>query len=341
MTSPSRLPRAVRPPPRRPDRHALDDFQAVAAQADDGRGWLVSNRIVLRAEVRQHLRAQAEVTQARACRARPPRRAPPSAARAGSVRARAIDIEEDPLARLLDHPQRHRRRMIVVARRRRRTRRAACRRSARAPAPARRADVAQHQRQVLRLLDVGRVDAGPELAGDAARRAGRIVASRDRVDQHLLAQAVVDQVGDRDDRQRVLARERLQVGHARHLAVLAHDLADRRRRARGRPAAPGPPILRCGPSAPARRPAAPCSGKTCPGVTMSSGPASRATATRTVSARSRAEMPVVIPRRRVDADRERGVPRRAVVGRHHRQAQLRDALLGQRQADEARAPRAP
>ena len=39
------------------------------------------------------------------------------------------------------------------------------------------------------------------------------------------------------------------------------------------------------------------SGKTCPGVTMSSGRASRATATRIVSARSRAEMPVVIPRR--------------------------------------------
>ena len=37
----------------------------------------------------------------------------------------------------------------------------------------------------------------------------------------------------------------------------------------------------------------------------------------------------------VDADRERGVPRRSVVRRHHRQAQLRDALLGQRQADEA------
>ena len=39
------------------------------------------------------------------------------------------------------------------------------------------------------------------------------------------------------------------------------------------------------------------SGKTWPGVTRSSGPASRATATRIVSARSRAEMPVVVPRR--------------------------------------------
>ena len=35
----------------------------------------------------------------------------------------------------------------------------------------------------------------------------------------------------------------------------------------------------------------------CPGVTRSSGTASRATAARMVSARSRAEIPVVIPRR--------------------------------------------
>ena len=65
------------------------------------------------------------------------------------------------------------------------------------------------------------------------------------------------------------------------------------------------------------------------------GPASRATATRMVSARSRAEMPVVDPAARVDADRERRVRGEPVVGRHHRQPELRDALLGQRQADEA------
>ncbi len=37
------------------------------------------------------------------------------------------------------------------------------------------------------------------------------------------------------------------------------------------------------------------SGKTCPGITRSSGPAPRETATRMVSDRSRAEMPVVVP----------------------------------------------
>ena len=76
------------------------------------------------------------------------------------------------------------------------------------------------------------------------------------------------------------------------------------------------------------------SGKMWPGVTRSSGRASRATATRMVSARSRAEMPVVIPRRASMLTVNAVCVASAVVGGHHRQRQLRHALLGQRQADE-------
>ena len=71
------------------------------------------------------------------------------------------------------------------------------------------------------------------------------------------------------------------------------------------------------------------------GRDQSSAPAaSRATATRMVSARSRAEMPVVMPWR-ASMLTVNAVPRgeRLSVG-HHRQPQRRDLLLGQRQADE-------
>ena len=67
---------------------------------------------------------------------------------------------------------------------------------------------------------------------------------------------------------------------------------------------------------------------------MSSGRASRATATRTVSARSRAEIPVVMPRRpsmlTVNAVCRGERLSAAIIVR----PELRDALLGQRQADE-------
>ena len=73
----------------------------------------------------------------------------------------------------------------------------------------------------------------------------------------------------------------------------------------------------------------------CPGVTRSAPVAPGATAVRTVWARSRAEMPVVMPVAGVDADGEGGAARRSVVLGHHRQPQGRHLLLGQGQADEA------
>ena len=48
----------------------------------------------------------------------------------------------------------------------------------------------------------------------------------DLLDQRLALESVLDQIGDRDDRQAVLASEQLEVVHPRHLTVVAHDLAD-------------------------------------------------------------------------------------------------------------------
>ena len=51
-------------------------------------------------------------------------------------------------------------------------------------------------------------------------------ASATRRTSFSLVAAVADEVGDRDEQQVVLGRERLQLGHARHRAVVVHDLAE-------------------------------------------------------------------------------------------------------------------
>ena len=53
-------------------------------------------------------------------------------------------------------------------------------------------------------------------------------ARADLLDQRFVAAAVLDQVGDGADLQAVLGGEQLQVGQARHGAVVVHDLADHR-----------------------------------------------------------------------------------------------------------------
>ncbi len=77
------------------------------------------------------------------------------------------------------------------------------------------------------------------------------------------------------------------------------------------------------------------SGKTWPGVTMSSRPRSGLMATATVRARSAAEMPVVTPSRASMRDGEGGRVAGAVGLRHQRQAELFDPLARHRQADQA------
>ena len=62
------------------------------------------------------------------------------------------------------------------------------------------------------------------------RYCGRQRRGRHAPHQALGAHPVADQIGDRDHQQAVLARELRQLGHARHRAVLVHDLADDARR---------------------------------------------------------------------------------------------------------------
>ncbi len=60
-------------------------------------------------------------------------------------------------------------------------------------------------------------------------RAGHVEADRplrDAPDEPLGLEAVLDEVGDREDGEPVLLGEALEVGHPRHRAVVVHDLAD-------------------------------------------------------------------------------------------------------------------
>ena len=82
-----------------------------------------------------------------------------------------------------------------------------------------------------RVGDLVAIDDEPERA---VRRVERPLG--DALDDALGAAAIVDEVGDRADHEAVVAREDLEVGHARHRAVVAHDFADdRRRREAGQP----------------------------------------------------------------------------------------------------------
>ena len=54
-------------------------------------------------------------------------------------------------------------------------------------------------------------------------------ASETRRTQLLAATAITDEIGDRDDDELVLVREALEVGQARHRAVVVHDLREHAR----------------------------------------------------------------------------------------------------------------
>jgi hypothetical protein len=81
--------------------------------------------------------------------------------------------------------------------------------------------LAHGQRDVLALVDRRAV----QVRAVAAVPRGQVDRD-DELDEPLGAAAEADQVGDRHDEQPVAAREGHQVGHARHRAVLVHDLAD-------------------------------------------------------------------------------------------------------------------
>ena len=79
----------------------------------------------------------------------------------------------------------------------------------------------QHQSQVKRAAGLVAVGVGDELSMHGAQRP-----RGDLLDQRFGATAVLDQVGDGADLQAVLGGKLLQVGQARHGAVVLHDLAD-------------------------------------------------------------------------------------------------------------------
>ena len=170
------------------------------------------------------------------------------------------------------------------------------------------------------------------------RKSPNLVGScpRDALDQLVVAAPVRDQVGDRDHLELVLRAVALEVGHARHRAVVVHHLADHAGRvepgSRARStAASGLPGalehaagLRLQREDVARldevlRPRAP-----------------RSIATWIVWARSCAEIRVGDALARLDRDRERRLEGRLVLGRHQVEAELVAALGWERQADQPR-----
>ena len=195
--------------------------------------------------------------------------------------------------------------------------------------------------------------------------AGQLLAERDRrelavgrrqphgghpLDELLVPAAVLDQVGDGDQLQPVLAAEGDQVGHARHRPVLLHHLADDAGRDQARRGGRGRPRPRSGRCARARRRARARSGKTWPGWTRSCAPFDGSTATWIVRERSCAEIPVVIPSR-ASIETVKAVPYGvslcSVIGRRPsssqrssvRQRQIRPARVDGHEVDRLRASR--
>ena len=87
----------------------------------------------------------------------------------------------------------------------------------------RRRDVALHQRDVFGIFERVDVDA----SSSTCRHCGsRTVASTVRLHEVIVFAAIGDEIGDGADLQAVQLRERHEIGHARHRAVVVHDLAD-------------------------------------------------------------------------------------------------------------------
>ena len=143
------------------------------------------------------------------------------------------------------------------------------------------ADAALAQRQVRLRVDDALVGVQ---RGTCPTRVGSVT-RLDALDELLALQAIADQVGDRAHLQLVLLAELLQVRPAGHLAIVAHDLADDRRRLQPRQAARStvPSVCPARTSTPA---VAGRSGLMWPGRSRSCGWASSAIATWMVLARS-------------------------------------------------------
>ena len=82
-------------------------------------------------------------------------------------------------------------------------------------------DLSLHHRHVMLVVDQ-RAEADHVEVAELRGQPGL----DDALDQLVVAAPVGDQVGDRDHLQPVLRAVALEVGHARHRAVVVHDLAD-------------------------------------------------------------------------------------------------------------------
>jgi hypothetical protein len=134
---------------------------------------------------------------------------------------------------------------------------------------------------------------------------------------------------------RPCARKLLQVGAARHRAVLVQDLDDHRRRRESGEARQVAARFRV-PGARQHAARLRHQRKHVPGLAQILGPVSGATAVRIVCARSCAEMPVVTPSA-ASIDSVKLVVQAVGVADHQRQAQFAAALARQRQADQPAA----
>ena len=153
-------------------------------------------------------------------------------------------------------------------------------------------------------------------------------------DDRLGLQAECDQIGDRDDFQTVFLRDLMQLGQARHRAVLVHDF-DQRPAGRQSGHA-GQVDDRLGMAGTAQHAAfARPERKYVSGAAQFFGLRGR------IDQRADRLGPVghgdsgrASLRSQVDRDGERGFVQRRVVGDHHRQVQLLAARFGQRSADQ-------
>ena len=153
-------------------------------------------------------------------------------------------------------------------------------------------DLAPHEREVLGVVEQRLEDVRGEVA--VLRRDTRL---RHPPHELLVVAAEPDEIGDRDEHEAVLLRERLEVGPALHRAVVVHDLGEHAGRvAAGEPGEVDGGLGVTGPLqhaafAVAQREDVARAGRDRP---ASSSPSISAS---TVAHRSAAEMPVVVPMR--------------------------------------------
>jgi hypothetical protein len=189
-------------------------------------------------------------------------------------------------------------------------------------------DVALDQRHVVLAVDQRAVADRRELA-EPGRQAGLDHA----LDELVVLAPVRDQVGDRDHLQPVAPAVALEVGDARHLAVVAHHLADHARGIQARE--PGEVDRRLGLARALQHAAGlGLQGEHVAGLDQIARGAVRIDRDLDRARAVGGADPGGDPFAGLDRDRERGLERRLVLGRHQLQAEFVAALRRQSEADQ-------